>query len=174
MSTAILTLTLRQLLGQRRALLMVGLAALPVIVAIAFRIGDPDVIRDEWVANVLLKGLIVTAVLPLCALIFGTTALGSEIENGTAVYLLSKPVPRYGVIGAKLGAASLVAVVLVSLSTAVSATIARTVFRSLPMSPCWNWMRVDAASASVALLVRESTPLRRNPDMGFSSRRRPA
>jgi ABC-2 type transport system permease protein len=103
---------------------MLGLAALPVIVAVAFRIGEPDVDRDEWVANVLLKGLIVTAVLPLCTLIFGTTALGSEIEDGTAVYLLAKPVPRYGVIGAKLGAAWFVSVVLVSLSTAVAAAIA--------------------------------------------------
>lgn len=103
---------------------MLGLAALPVIVAVAFRFGDPDVVRDEWVANVLLKGFIVTAVLPLCTLVFGTTALGSEIEDGTAVYLLSKPVPRYRVVGAKLGAAWFVAVLLVSLSTAVSATIA--------------------------------------------------
>jgi ABC-2 type transport system permease protein len=103
---------------------MVGLAALPVLVAVLFRIGEPDVERDEWVANVLLKGLIITAVLPLCTLVFGTTALGSEIEDGTAVYLLSKPLPRSHVVGAKLGAAWLPAVVLVSLSTAVSATIA--------------------------------------------------
>lgn len=123
MSTVILALTLRQLVGQRRALLMVGLAALPVILAIIFRIGEPDVERQELVANVLLKGFIVTAVLPLCTLVFGTTALGSEIEDGTAVYLLAKPVPRYQVIGSKLCAAWLVAVVLVSLSTAVSATI---------------------------------------------------
>ncbi len=119
-----MTLTLRQLLGQRRALLMLGLAALPVLVAVVFRVGEPDVERDEWVADILLKGLIVTAVLPLCALIFGTTALGSEIEDGTAVYLLSKPLHRYQIVGAKLGAAWLPTVLLVSLSTAVSATIA--------------------------------------------------
>jgi ABC-2 type transport system permease protein len=124
MNTAILTLTLRQLVGQRRALLMVGLAALPVLVAVIFRVGEPDVDRHEWVADVLLKGFIVTVVLPLCTLVFGTTAMGSEIEDGTVVYLLSKPLPRYRVIGAKLAAAWLPAVVLVSLSTAVSATIA--------------------------------------------------
>lgn len=126
MSTVILTLTLRELLGKRRALLMLGLAALPVVVAIIFRVGEPDVDRDEWVANVLLKGLVVTAVLPLCALIFGTTALGSEIEDGTAVYLLSKPVPRWRIIGAKLGGAALVSVLLVTLSTATAAAIALT------------------------------------------------
>ena len=124
MSTAILTLTLRQLAGQRRALLMLGLAALPVLMAVIFRIGEPDVSHHRWVANVLLKGFIVTAILPLCTLVFGTTALGAEIEDGTAVYLLFKPLPRSHVVGAKLGAAWFLAVLLVSLSTGVSATIA--------------------------------------------------
>ncbi len=124
MNTAILALTLRQVAGQRRALLMVLLAALPVLVAVIFRVGKPDVDQHEWVANVLLKGFVITAVLPLCTLVFGTTALGSEIEDGTVVYLLAKPLPRYQIVGAKLGAAWLPAVVLVSLSTAVSATVA--------------------------------------------------
>lgn len=124
MSASILDLTLRQLIGQRRVLLMAVLAALPVVVAIIFRVGDPDVVREEWVANVLLRGFIVTAVLPLCTLVFGTTVLGSEIEDGTAVYLLSKPLPRYQVIAAKLGGAWLMAVLLVLPSTAASAMIA--------------------------------------------------
>jgi ABC-2 type transport system permease protein len=124
LSTVILTLTLRQLVGKRRALLMIALAALPVLVAVVFRIGDPDVSHERWAANVLLKGLIVTTVLPLCTLIFGTTALGSEIEDGTAVYLLSKPLRRSQVISAKLAAAWLPAALLVLLSTEVSAAIA--------------------------------------------------
>ena len=43
-------------------------------------------------AHVLLDGLVVTTLLPLAALVYGTAALGAEIEDGTAVYLLSKPV----------------------------------------------------------------------------------
>ncbi len=124
MSTAILTLTLRQLLGKRRALLLVAFAAVPVLVAVVFRIGDPDESPEHWAANVLLKGLIVTTVLPLCTLIFGTTAIGSEIEDGTAVYLLSKPLRRSHVISAKLAAAWLPAALLVLLSTEISAAIA--------------------------------------------------
>ena len=103
---------------------MVALAALPVIVAVIFRIGDPDVSPERWAANDLLSGLIVTVVLPLCTLIFGTTALGSEIEDGTAVYLLSKPLRRSAVISAKLAAAWLPTALLVLLSTEVSAAIA--------------------------------------------------
>ena len=36
------------------------------------------------------------------ALILGTAALGSEIEDGTAVYLLTKPIPRWLVALAKI------------------------------------------------------------------------
>ena len=50
----------------------------------------------------LLEGLTVTTVLPLVALVYGTAALGAEIEDGTAVYLLAKPIPRSRIIFAKL------------------------------------------------------------------------
>ena len=123
MNTAIVALTLRQLLGKRRALLMVLLAALPVVAAIAFRFGNAGDSPQHWAANSLLKGLIVTVLVPLVSLIFGTTALGTEIEDGTIVYLLSKPVSRLQVVGAKLVAAWLPTVLLVLLSTAISAAI---------------------------------------------------
>lgn len=120
----ILTLTLRQLVGRRPALLMVAFAALPILVAMIFRISDPDVDHERWAANVLLKGLIVTTFLPLATLVFGTMALGSEIEDGTAMYLLSKPLARSRIISAKLAAAWLPAALLVLLSTVISAAIA--------------------------------------------------
>ena len=41
-------------------------------------------------------------VLPLTALVFGTAALGSELEDGTALYVLAKPIPRWLVICAKV------------------------------------------------------------------------
>ncbi len=34
--------------------------------------------------------IIIATVLPLIALVFGTSALGSELEEGTIVYLLAK------------------------------------------------------------------------------------
>lgn len=124
MNAVIFTLTLRQLLGRRRVLMLLGLAALPVIVALVFRAGDYSGSHTHWTAQVLLNGLVVTTVLPLTALMFGTDALGMEMEDGTAVYLLSKPLSRLQVIGAKLVAAWLPTAVLVSISTAVSAAIA--------------------------------------------------
>jgi len=38
-----------------------------------------------------LEGVIVSSVLPLVALVFGTAALGSELDDGTAVHILTKP-----------------------------------------------------------------------------------
>jgi ABC-2 type transport system permease protein len=124
LNAVIFVLTLRQLLSRRPALLMVAFAALPILVAIIFRVADSDVTPERWAARDLLKGLIVTIFLPLSTLIFGTMALGSEIEDGTAVYLLSKPLQRFQVISAKLVAAWLPAVLLALLSTEISAAIA--------------------------------------------------
>jgi ABC-2 type transport system permease protein len=123
MNTTVFTLTLRQFAGRRRSLLMFGLAFVPVAVAVIFRLGQhPD--QHEWTANVLLNGIVVTTILPLACLILGTSALGSEIEDGTAVYILAKPVPRRQIIAAKFAASALVTAAFVVPATAVSGLIA--------------------------------------------------
>ena len=94
MNSTIFALTLRQITGQRRILLVGVVAALaPVGLALIYRAGTFDDPLD-WTANTLLDNIIVTVVLPLACLLVGTSAMGTEIEDGTAVYLLSKPLPR--------------------------------------------------------------------------------
>ncbi len=44
--------------------------------------------------------------MPLVALLFGTSAIGSELEDGTAVYLLAKPVSRWSILFTKLAVAA--------------------------------------------------------------------
>jgi len=90
--------TLRALLGRRRTILLLLLAGLPVLVGLLARVGGG---RLGDVAEVL-DAMIVRIVLPLTALVFGTSALGSELEDGTIVYVLAKPIPRWQVIAAKL------------------------------------------------------------------------
>jgi hypothetical protein len=123
-NSTIFWLTLRQLLGRRRMALVILLAALPVLVAIVYRLGSQDTEPEQWTANTLMDGLIVTTLLPLVALIFGTAAMGTEVEDGTAVYLLSKPVSRRAVIASKLFPAWLLTVALVAASAAISGMIA--------------------------------------------------
>ena len=94
--TAIGTVTLRALLGRRRALLVGLLALLPVAIAALIRIagGRSDIVE-------ILDTLVVRTTLPLIALIIGTAAVGSEIEDGTLVYTLVKPVDRWRIALAK-------------------------------------------------------------------------
>ena len=123
MSMEIFVLSLRQLLGKRRTLALIALALLPLLVALIFRTGNTDTDPVDWTANALLNGLIVTTLMPLVTLVLSTTSLGMEIEDGTIVYLLSKPLSRAQVIFAKLAASWLPAAILVSLSAALSASI---------------------------------------------------
>ena len=54
------------------------------------------------VAVVVLGAFAIATVVPLIALIAGTGALGGEIDDGSIVYLLSKPVSRHVIITTKL------------------------------------------------------------------------
>ncbi len=105
---ALLEVTLRGLLGRRRTLLMLLLALLPVLVGLLIRIGGG---RSD--APEILDTLVVRTVLPLIALVFGTATIGSEIEDGTAVFLLAKPIPRWRIALAKLAVAAALTAALV-------------------------------------------------------------
>lgn len=100
-TVAIVRVTLRGLLGRRRMILMLLLAALPILVGLLIRVAGGT--RDS---PEILDTLVIRTVLPLVALIVGTAAMGSEIEDGTAVFLLVKPIPRWRIALAKLAVAS--------------------------------------------------------------------
>jgi ABC-2 type transport system permease protein len=114
MNGTIISITLRGLLGRRRALLLIPL---PLVV-----IGIGLLARDSTQAEAvdILNGLGLSTVLPLTALILGTAVLGSEMEDGNLVHLLSKPISRAEILLSKL----LVAVVATVLVGAVPILIA--------------------------------------------------
>lgn len=92
-------LTYRALLGRRRALILAALPALLVLIAAAVRgFGAAD---DE-VAVQLLSGFALATMVPLIGVIAGTGAIGPEIDDGSIVYLLAKPVKRSTIIFTKL------------------------------------------------------------------------
>lgn len=117
-------LTVRQMLGRGRTILMALLALVPVLIALVYRLGSQDTEQQEWASTVLLDGLVVTTLLPLAALVYGTAVLGAEIEDGTAVYLLSKPIARSRIIFAKLLASWTVATATVLSSGLVAGAVA--------------------------------------------------
>jgi ABC-2 type transport system permease protein len=108
--------TVRSMLGRRRTVLMVVLGLVPVLMALLYRVageGSADV-------NELLDLLIIRTVLPLTALVFGTTALGSELDDGTGVALLTKPIHRWQIVTAKVLSAAVTTILFVAISAAVT------------------------------------------------------
>lgn len=105
---AIVELTLRALVGRRRTLTIAILACLPVLLGIVVRLGGgrPD-------APEILDTLVIRTVCPLVALVIGTGAIGSEIDDGTLIFQLIKPVPRWLVALAKTVVAAFVTAILV-------------------------------------------------------------
>jgi ABC-2 type transport system permease protein len=101
MNAVIAGITLRQLLSRRRTILLVLLGLVMILVALAIRIGGNPA-NEQRVTAVLLSTMGVGTLMPLVALLFGTGAIGSELEDGTAVYLLAKPINRATTLLTKL------------------------------------------------------------------------
>jgi ABC-2 type transport system permease protein len=110
MNTTITRITTRGLFGRRRFLLLLPLPVLLVgLAALADALGARP---NEWGPPVLV-GLGLAVVLPVMALIVGTGVLGSEIDDGTLVHVLAKPLPRREIIFSKLIVAVVVTAVTV-------------------------------------------------------------
>lgn len=113
--------TLRSLLDRRRFWLMVGLAAIPVLIILAATLfSDTDMSQRRF------DQLVIRTVLPLIALVFGTGALGPELEDGTIVYLLTKPIRRSGIVLSKGMVAAALTAALIVPATALTGIIATT------------------------------------------------
>jgi ABC-2 type transport system permease protein len=123
MIATITGVTVRGLLGRRRSLLLVLLALLPIGIALLIRVSGRVSLNDDEVVNAVMDRLIVTTLLPLVALVFGTAVLGSEIEDGTALFLLVKPVERWRIVVAKLLVAVGLSVAIVAPTALVSGLI---------------------------------------------------
>jgi len=117
-------ITARGLFGRRRFLLLIPLPLLVVGLAILGR--GFGVAPENW-AQPVLVGLGLAVVLPVIALIVGTGVLGSEIDDGTIVHILTKPLPRWQIVLPKLVVATAVTTVTVSISLYVAGVLAHSV-----------------------------------------------
>lgn len=120
--SVIARITMRLLLGSRRAVAVGFVMLLPVLIAILFRTSGEDAITppDEFAGD-LVGNLVLAILLPLVALVMGTAAIGNEIEDGTVVFLLAKPIDRWRVVVVKAVVAA-----LASAAVCVPTTVATT------------------------------------------------
>ena len=116
MNAVVARLTASSLLGRRRAAVLVALPLVLIAVAVVFRLVGGV---DEATAVTLLGGFGLGTVVPLLCVVVGTGAIGPEIEDGSIVYLLAKPLRRGVIVASKY----VVAVVTAWLFGAVAVTV---------------------------------------------------
>jgi ABC-2 type transport system permease protein len=113
-------LTYRALLGRRRALILFALPVLLIVIAGAVR-GFSG--ADDQVAVDVLGGFALATMVPIIGVIAGTGAIGPEIDDGSVVYLLSKPVKRPTIIFTKLIVAIAVTMAFSAIPTFIAGMI---------------------------------------------------
>ncbi|SCL65368.1 ABC-2 type transport system permease protein [Micromonospora citrea] len=114
-------ITVRGLFGRRRFLLLLPLPVVLVLLAVLSRSLGVD--PGQWGPPVLV-GLGLAVVLPVVALIVGTGVLGAEIDDGTVVHILTKPLPRWQIVLPKLAVATGVTAVTVAVPLYVAGVLA--------------------------------------------------
>lgn len=113
-------LTYRALLGRRRAAILFVLPALLILISAAVRGFNG---ADDQVAADLLGGFAIATMVPLIGVIAGTGAIGPEIDDGSIVYLLAKPVKRPTIIFTKLIVAIAVTMAFSAIPTLIAGYI---------------------------------------------------
>lgn len=113
-------LTYRALLGRRRAAILFVLPALLISISVSVRLLAG---ADDQIASDVLGGFAIATMIPLIGVIAGTGAIGPEIDDGSIVYLLAKPVKRSTIIFTKLIVAIAVTMAFSAIPTFIAGLI---------------------------------------------------
>ncbi|MEV4821291.1 ABC transporter permease subunit [Micromonospora sp. NPDC049274] len=124
-------ITARGLFGRRRFLLLLPLPL--VLLGLAILCRSLNVDPGQWGPPVLV-GLGLAVVLPVVALIIGTGVLGAEIDDGTVVHILTKPLPRWQIILPKLAVSAGVTAATVAVPLYVAGVLADSVRLGLALA----------------------------------------
>ncbi|WP_344307381.1 ABC transporter permease [Fodinicola feengrottensis] len=116
----VVSLTSRVLLGRRRGVFLLILPAILVLLAIGLRIYAGQSVE---IASQVLSVFAVGTVVPLLGLIIGTGVIGPEIDDGSIVYILSKPVSRLTIVLSKLALAIGCVIVFAGIPTLIAGLI---------------------------------------------------
>jgi len=116
-------LTLRQLSGRWRLLIMTVLAAMPVIIAVLMlrSRAAPSVHEFE---TAILSAMLAGSITPLVVLAISAATFGNEVEDRTLANLTFAPIPRWQIVVPKLLAAITVAAPFMALSAALTSHVA--------------------------------------------------
>jgi ABC-2 type transport system permease protein len=120
MNPTIAMLTWRAMVGRRRALLLLALPFVLLALAAGLRLTG---VADVESARGVLDGYALGALAPLLGLIIGTGVINPEIDDGSIVYLLTKPVSRLTIVFTKLAVAAGCIALFAALPTLIAGLI---------------------------------------------------
>jgi ABC-2 type transport system permease protein len=141
-------ITLRATLSRRRALLFAVPAVVLILLTVALKATRAPVL--PWPSHVL--GTFGFSVLiPLTALIIGTSVLGAEIDDGSIIHLLATPVRRSSVVMTKFVIATGLTIVFAAVPELIAALISGGGSIPAPGGP--GLVTIGAGKFAVALFV---------------------
>src|SRR5260221_7305641 len=121
LNPVVLRIPLRATLGRKRALVFMLVPLVLILITVALKVVANSPV---WPAEFLgVFGF--SVVLPLTALIIGTSALGAEIDDGSIIHLLATPVCRVSVVLSQFIAAVLLTIMFVAIPEFLAAAIAK-------------------------------------------------
>lgn len=143
--TSIYLLSVRQLAGKRRLLILLLLCALPFVVAVAAgSAAEPPL--PSHLDDVLLDGLLASAILPIVVLTVATAAFGDEVSDKTLANLTLTPLAHWRIAMPKALAAITVGLPLVIAGAFGSVYLA---YRLIPLDGAGT----AATATAIAMIV---------------------
>ena len=158
MNKTVASLTSRSLLGRKRTLVLMLLpAALLALCGLARVLAglDAELERelDGALAPDLLSAFGIAILMPLLTLIAGTGSIGPEIDDGSIVYLLAKPLNRYSIVVTKLAVAIAVVIAFGVLPIAVAGVVLTGEVGDVTIAFALGALAAGAAYSAVFLLL---------------------
>jgi ABC-2 type transport system permease protein len=149
----IVRITARALFGRRRFLLLLPLPLL--VVGLAVLADSMGATPEEW-GDAVIYGLGIAVVLPVVALVIGTGVLGAEIDDGTIVHILAKPLPRREIILSKAAVAMAVTTITVAVPMYATGLVAGSTRLAvgLAVASALGAMAYSAVFIALSLLTR--------------------
>jgi ABC-2 type transport system permease protein len=113
LNRTVMWVTMRQLFVRSRMISAFFIALIPLGVIMIFNAtqGEYSMATGRFLIG-MYRDFVIGTILPLVAIVFGTTAFGAEVNDGTIVYLLVKPEARWRIILSKF-VVSVLATILV-------------------------------------------------------------
>jgi ABC-2 type transport system permease protein len=115
------SVTLRATMGRKRALLFALPPLILILTTVVLKTAKPP--QTSWMSSVL-GDFGFSVVLPLTALVIGTSVLGAEIDDGSITHLLATPVRRSSVVAVKFVVAATLTMIFVAVPELLAGLIA--------------------------------------------------